>query len=561
MFTRRRFLTASSLALTGDLLTPSFRGLWAASSSPTTRVVTVPTHSAAPVSHFFEPIADPATMRTAATAAIDAAMHAGAEWADIRLGDRRTYGGFDNTVTYSFGLRARVGGAEAFVGGGDPTTDRLVQAARSAVATARGLSTVGECPANSAHGLTPVPAATGEWRAPMEIDPFAVSIDEHDHVGQTLNGLDDVRLSQLGVGRSFMYSVEAETRVNASSDGTLVTQCLGGVVISENTVRTSNWRLRHPGEGEQVRIPFPGYRSATAGFEVIARQTRFAQIEQAAHELRRYEALPYGTVDVGRYNVIFDGATHAGLLQAALVPMLSLRRVLGYDADIGGTSPWGPIEDMMGQPLFSPLLSLQIECAPPALGACRWDAEGVTAVGGPLITNGTLVNYITTRATHALLASRLAAMRRAGKGMALSTPLLGSTTAALAFNQPAEYPMAVSMPAAVTGGTVDELAKQMGTGLVVLGGDTDVNPEGTGGRTYPMLMLEVKGGKLVRRLYGASLQFSTQKIFKSLKALGETSTVAERTGQQWMGFPEHRWRNSLTAPAALYTGVDVLNNL
>jgi len=499
-------------------------------------------------------------MRALATTAIEAAIEAGADWADIRLGDQRRYGS-DTAVTYSFGLRVRVGGIEAFVGGGDPTTDHLVRAARSAVATAREVARSNAGMPIGAVGLTPVPVVTDEWCAPIEVDPFAVSIDEHDHVKRSLNGVDDVRLAGLNVRRGFEYTFRAETRVNAASDGSLITQALGDVVIHENYIYKTNWRMR--GSGERLRVPFAAYGSCTGGFEVIARQNRFAQVEQAAHELLCYEALPSGTVDVGRYNVVFDGTAHAALVQSALVPSLSLRRVLGYDADLGGTSPWRPIDEVFGHQLFSPALSLEVDQGPPSFGAARWDAEGVTTLGGPLITNGTLVNYLTSRATHVVLTSLMTSFlgeRPAGHAAGGGPLLLGSTMASHASDQPVECPGSLSVPAAVAGGTLEELAQQLGTGLLVRGGDTYVNPEGTGGRTFPMMMFEVKSGQLVRRLYGASLQFGTKKLFKSLKAVGNASTLGERTQQTWVGFPESWRETSLTAPAALYAGVDVLNN-
>jgi len=556
--------------MTGELVTPHLRGLMAATPALGTRFMAVPRRSPAPVHHFLEPVADAATMRTLAKAAIDAAMHAGAEWADIRLGDQRTYGGHPASVTYSFGLRVRVGGVEAFVGGGDPTTDRLARAAQSAVATARGLARAPDAnatpnPAAAASHVTlvtaalhttgdkgalpPVPVVMGEWRAPIETDPFAISIDEHDHVNQTLNGLEDVRLAGMHVRRYVDYMFRAETRVNASSDGSLLTQYLSDVIIRGNVVRGGNWRMRGP--GEELILSFPG-GSCTGGFEVIARLHRFDQLEQMAQELHRYEVMPGGMIDVGRYNVVFDGAAHAGLVQAAMVPALSLRRALGYDADISGTSPLRPINEVVQRQIFSPALSLRVEHAPPAFGACRWDAEGVAATSGPLITNGTVVNYITTRATHAILATRLSG----------DVPsLLGCAVATRASDPPTEVPASLSVPAAATGGTLDELARQMGTGLVVRGGYTVVNPDGTGGRTVsPMMMFEVKGGQLVRRLYGASLQFGTKKLFKSLKALGNASTLGENTRQTYMGLPPRRMETSVAAPAALYTGIDVLNH-
>jgi len=555
MLTRRRFLTASSLAMTGDLLTPSLQGLWAASSRPSVRRIALPPRAAAPVTHFLEPIAEPAAMHALAATALDAARQAGADWADVRLGAGRAYqpGGYSSAyLTYSFGVRVRIGGVEAFVGGGTPTPDRLTQAARAAVATAKGLaagatSLVG-------NGLTPVPAATGEWVTPMEMDPFEVSVDEHTHVHESLNGAADVRLAQAGVQRVWSVTFQAETRVQASTDGTRITQRLNNAVVIQNFLRRQPWRLRGP--GEQLAVPFSGYGSCTGGFEVVARLNRFDAFEQAAHELRQYESLPGRLVDVGRYNVVFDGVAHATILQRVLVFSLSLQRVLWGDADLGGTSPLRPVSDVLGQQRFSPLLSLNVVSTPPAYGASRWDAEGVEATGGPLIANGTVVNYITSRATHARLTKLLAS----ASGPSSVPPLLGCTSATHASDQPTELPASVSMPAASNGGTLAELAKQLGSGIVARGGEAAVNPDGTGGILYPLMMFEVQGGQLVRRVFGASLQFSTKKLFTSLKALGNAGTIGEATTLRFVGFPENRIDTSLTSPAALYNGVDIITH-
>lgn len=555
MLTRRRFLTVSSLAMTSELATPSLRKLWAA-RAPGTRVVAVPARSSAPVAYFLEPVADAATLRALAATALDAARQAGADWADIRLGAGRAYEWREDAVlTYNFGVRVRVDGVEAFVGGGDPTPDRLAHAARSAVATARGLASGGTRPPTIASaGLTPVPVVTGEWAAPFEIDPFAVTIDQHAHVQDSLNGLDDVRLAHAGVRREWDVVFRAETRVTASSEGTLVTQELRDVAVLLNLLRKGVWRFR--GSGERLELPFWGYGSCTGGFEVVARLNRFAHLEQASQELLAYETLPGGIVEVGRYPVVLDGVAHASVLQRALVPALSLRRALWYDTDVGGTSPLRPVTDVLGHQRFSPLLSLQVDHGPPAFGACRWDAEGVPAIGGPLVTNGTVVNYITTRATHAVLT----AMLSTAPSHETVPPLLGSTTATQASDQPTELPASVSMPAAPNGGTLAELAKQVGTGLVARGGDAFVNPDGTGGMLDPLMMFEVKGGQLVRRVYGASLQFSTKKLFTALKAVGNASTMGETTHERSVGFPATRILTSLMAPAALYGGMDVVTH-
>jgi len=563
MLTRRRFLTTSSLALTGDWLLSPLHRMWASPHAPGTRRIVIPPGANVPVAHFLEPVATPEAMRALAATAIDAAKQAGADWADIRIGTGRSYGAeWNGHVTYNYGIRVRMGGVEAFIGGGDPTTARLVASARSAVATARGLASgfavegLSRGSGGSTDGLSPVPAVTGEWATPYEIDPFAVTVDEHEHVNRSLNGMDDVRLAQANVERGGGVIFLADTRVIASSEGTMVTQELRNVHITQDYIRRRSWR---PKDGGPIELPFAGGGSRAGGFEALARLTRFAQLEEAAQDLVRCEQLPGKVVDVGRYPVVLDGAAHASVLESAFVPALSLRRALWNDLDIGGSSPLHPVEDVLGQPRFSPLLTLQVDTTPPAFGACRWDAEGVPATGGPLIANGVVVNYVATRTTHAILTACLAAAS-SGSGPRSVPPLLGGTAVDRASDAPSEFPMALAMPAAAAGETLEGLAKQLGTGVLVRGGDAVMNPEGTGGILRPMMMFEVKGGQLARRLFGASLQFSTKKLFAGLKVLGNASTLGEATHGRHTGFAKTSNLTSMRAPAALYAGMDVTNH-
>jgi hypothetical protein len=73
-------------------------------------------------------------------------------------------------------------------------------------------------------------------------------------------------------------------------------------------------------------------------------------------------------------------------------------------------------------------------------------------------------------------------------------------------------------------------------------------------------LLEVKGGRIVRRVTGASLQFSTKKLFTALQAVGNAATVGTATHAPYVGFPDTRIATSLRAPAGLYTGIDVVTH-
>jgi len=497
---------------------------------------------------------DADALRKLATMTIDAATHAGADWADVRIGDRRVYRG-NIFLRVGFGVRVRVGNAEAFVGGGDPTPERLVAAARAAVSTARGFARSPAWSADASLALAPTPRVAGEWRAPIEIDPFSVPIDEHRYVEKSLSGRFDVRLSQVGfTGGRKSFEWYGETRAFASSEGSLVIQFLGGVYANGHTTAGGSWwRLQRD---ENIELSIPDYESCTGGFEIVVRPNRFDRLETLVRELAQYAKLRSGLLDVGRYNVVLDGSAHASLLNSTVVPALSLRRVLGHDVDIDGTSPLSPAEDVLGQPLFAPSMMLNVDADVPHLGAAAWDDEGVARRAVPLITHGRIVSYLSSRATLPAIAA-LATQR------GLSTQLPGIANTPDVTHSPTEIPASVSMPPASAmasnAGTLAGLAKQLGTGLLARGGWVIVNTQGVGGYIAPHMMFEVRGGELVRRVFGARLLFSTKKLFPTLTAVGDASTVDNSTQGMPVAFPSMMVSSVVTAPAALYRNLDVVD--
>jgi len=569
--TRRRFLGQSSLTLAGLAVAPRLGATVAA----------LPTRSTRAVATFLRPAFEPETLRTLATGAIDAALHAGAEWADIRLGDRRVFRpGAGNlsgelSVTCGFGLRVRINGVEAFVGGIDPVPERLRDAAQSAVATARELANAVSAE-TQLFPLAPVPVVTGEWRAPIEIDPFALSVDDHAALLGGGGGAHDGVLSRwrrrgVGIAPGQWWEWVGETRVFASSDGSLLTQCLGGVDANV-LVGKSDWRLQRD---DVLALGVDGQHAQTGGVELVLRPTWFADIEAAMEELARYATLPGGVLDVGRYAVVLDGPVHAQLLGQTLLPALSFNRVLGNELDLSGASFLAPPDVHVGDQVCSPLLSYRVDGLPDEhvpghrpnmyregmplegvpFGARRWDDDGVPTTTVPLIERGTLVNYLASRATHSALATIAPISSTSGT---VSAPLGGIAHAELA-SRPAERPPSVSAEPASSAMSLDDLARHLGHGVLVRGGTVDVDPTGMGGYIYKQMLLEVRGGRIVRRIRGARLQFSTKRVLRNLVTVGDartSGTVLQRSivpGVPW-AFPQQAW----TAPAAQYRDVDLV---
>ena len=119
-----------------------------------------------------------------AAAALEAARSAGADSADIRISTNRTQRartreavvtGVSDSETSGFGVRVLVDGTWGFSASRTATIDEVARVAQVAVAQAR---------ANRAAQRRPVELAPldwtgrGEWRSPVEIDPFDIPIED-----------------------------------------------------------------------------------------------------------------------------------------------------------------------------------------------------------------------------------------------------------------------------------------------------------------------------------------------------------------------------------------------
>jgi len=501
------------------------------------------------VGSFAPPLLGAETLRHLARTAIEAAVHAGAEFADVRVSDRRQYGGGDERgdllFTYGCGVRVRVHGHEAFGATAEATPDGVIRAARSAVATARALAAVSLPP----WPLVPVPVTTGEWTTPLQIDPFTVSPDDHAFVGtgyrRTYGQYQDF-LFQGG------FTWVQETRVVASSEGTLVTQhatrCLSGF---EPGFLGSRVRSGDPSDNFGLQVP--AYSWSTAGFEATLGSANHDLLEATAVELTELLAYPVGAAEVGRRDVVLDGIATGSVLGTTLLPTLQLSRVLGDEQDAGGTSMLAPPEDILGHQIFSPRLTFGVDPGMPHYGAARWDDEGVATTAFPLVERGAVVNYLGTRATLPGLA----------ESMHQSTLLVspGAAFTPEVMTLPSSRPGTVTMQADAAGPSFAELIQRLDDGIVLRNEfSTHADQQGASGIFRPRLAFEVRHGKIVRRLKWLRVEFATKKLWTSLAAVGNATTMQPSVSVTYGGLPWNLSYYTTLAPATLFQQVNIASN-
>jgi len=534
--TRRGFLSTSSLALAGI----ATRGM--GQTAPSTRLV--PTRSRRPVTDFAPPLLDAEALRTFATAAMEAAVAAGAEYADIRVSDSRFFVPTGDpsvasrlTLACGFGLRVQVGGATTFVSGADFTRDSLARTAQEATHSARLLAAVAKQPRLALSA----PVVRGEWSVPVEIDPFTVSPEDHCAL---LGGFQQPH----GHGRGGdILDAEAEwtveTRVFAASTGSLLTQHLTRCNPKFGT-RSKSWRTDWIGYGIPVRVPY------SAGVEYLLAPKLHEQLHAAVAEVEELVRIPLGKTDVGRKEIVMDGYAHGAAVGKVLLPALSLSRVLGEEQNHAGTSIWSPIETALGHPVGVPGFNLRVASELPSFGATRWDDDGVATTPATIIDDGVLVDYFGTRFNRAALPQALQQLR-------------GTTTTPDVQRPPTGMPTAVVVNAAASGPTLTDLVSQINDGFLLRGVRwVETDPQGNGGVISPDVLLEIKRGKILRRIMNATVEFPARKLWTGLTTMGSSSTLCPAVCIAQLEPPP--WKRVLTvvtAPAAHFRSVDIVHKV
>jgi TldD protein len=550
--TRRTFLSTTSLGIAGTLLRTR--------CVEAQRLPASIMRAGYAAQHVLPESSPPDALRALALRGIEAATQAGATYADLRLGAQYflragmmfTQAGdpivfLSSTVTY--GIRVLVDGAWAFGYGSTPAADPIAATARNAVATARGYAPF----LKQRIELAPAPVVTGEWATPIAEDPFAVPLSDHAAVLHAYALAANRRLQVQAYGQAFEWT--KETRVFASSEGSLLTQTLH--TLDPSFVVAGNFVSPHNYDGVLMR--YPGLAAQAGGFELVTPPAIQDDITRWTEEVDRIGALPRTTLDVGRYPVVFDGRSVGAAFGTTLGRALELDRALGEEAAASGTSFLTPPMDLLGTGIVSPLLSVTATRAAPVRSAVKWDDEGVETHPYPLITDGRLVDYHTSR-QHAMTLRDWYAKQ----GQPVRSH--GSTMV-----RNAELPVLIRAPhltiaPSPSPASLETLCQGMTHGLLVVDMQDCRTDHGLASlfcavprHTAYWVALEIVRGKPVRRLRGNALDIGTRRFWKEqLVAVGDRSTVQENAVRISKGIPWHSIWQSAATPAALFKDVNVI---
>jgi TldD protein len=286
-------------------------------------------------------------MRDACAAAVDAALGAGASYADARAIVRRSQQvstrdgrvvALNDVETEGIGVRVLVAGAWGFA------CDRRLDPAGGRDAALRASGFAAAAGRNGNRALAPLEACSGTYRTSVEIDPFAVPLE--DKVGLCLRAEQALRRPEVKVTQASVRALH-ERKFFLSSNGAEIDQELvetgGGIdataVSTDGIVQERSYPSAHVGS------------SAQAGWEYV------------------------------------EG--------------LDLDRVYGTEAAYAGTSFLHP-EDLGTLQYGSEHMNITADPTTPlGLGTFGFDDEGVTAQRVPIVSGGVLSGFLTSRETAA----------------------------------------------------------------------------------------------------------------------------------------------------------------
>jgi TldD protein len=284
------------------------------------------------------------------------------------------------------GVRVRVGGAWGFA------AVRGAERAGAEAALERALAIAAAQPRAPGPPLAPEPPARGSYASPAERDPFEVALE--DKLGVLLEADAGLRAeAAVSVATACFQALQSD-KLFASTEGALceqlITECGGGVVavgVNGDESQTRSFPTWHGGHMEQA-----GYE----GFLALDLPAQAPRLAAEAAALLSAPACPSG-----RTTLILAGDQLATQIHESIGHAVELDRVLGLEASYAGTS-FVPAGGLGSLRFGSEHVNVTADATHPGgLGSYRWDDEGVEAHAVPIVRDGILAGFLSSRETAA----------------------------------------------------------------------------------------------------------------------------------------------------------------
>jgi TldD protein len=292
----------------------------------------------------------------------------------------------DSHETEGIGVRVRVGGAWGFAAtNGADRRD-------AETALQRAFDVAAAQPAVTGVPLAPEPPAAGAWVNPVQRDPFEVPLEDKLAV---LAACDAGLRTEPGVNltRAQFEALRVE-KLFASSEGALceqrVTECGGGITA-----------VAVDGDESQVRS-YPashGGHVTQGGYEHFLDLDLPGSAPRVSQEAVALLAAP--PCPPGRTTLVLAGEQLGLQVHESVGHAVELDRVLGREASYAGTS--FVLAAGIGKLRFgSEWVNVTADATSAGgLGSYRWDDEGVEGRPVPIVREGVLTGFLSSRETAA----------------------------------------------------------------------------------------------------------------------------------------------------------------
>jgi TldD protein len=466
--------------------------------------------------------------------AVAAALGAGASYADARVVVRRSQvvgtrnqrvERLDDTETEGIGVRVLVDGAWGFA------CDRRLSTDGAAAAAAKACAFAKAAPGGHRRDLAPIEPAKGDFRAEVKRDPFAISLADKVelclHAERAL-AHDDVKVTSASV------RAQREHKVFVSSEGAAVehelVECGGGIdalAASDGVTQIRSYPSAHGGS------------SAQAGWEYV----ESLGLEREAPRVgEQAAALLHAPPCPSQLTTVVIDAEQTGLqVHESVGHPTELDRVYGTEAAYAGTSFLKP-DDLGSLRYGSEHMNVTADSTTPGgLGSFAFDDEGVPAGREPIVAEGVLSGFLTSRETAATLGSGSGGSMRADTWSRM--PLVRMTNLHL---EPGE-------------GSLDELIAGVDDGIFLQTNKSwSIDDKRLNFQFGTQIAWEIKHGRLGRMLRDATYTGQTPVFWGSLDGVaGPAEWVMQGLTNCGKGQPGQHAHVSHGAPPARFRNVQV----
>jgi TldD protein len=427
--------------------------------------------------------------------AVDAAVRAGASYADARVVTRRAQWiatrngqveGIDDLESAGVGVRVLVGGAWGFA------CDRRVSDEGARGAASRACEFARAARGSHERALAPVEPSRGRYAPKVKQDPFAISVA--DKIDLCLRAEAGMRHEDVHVTAAAVRALR-EQRFFVSSEGTAIEQELveSGAGIDAMATRDGVSQIRSYPSAH-------GGSSAQAGWEYVEQlglDREAPRVGEQAAALLRADRCPARTT-----TVVVDAEQMQLQVHESVGHPTELDRVYGSEAAYAGTSFLKP-DDLGSLRYGSEHMNITADpTTEGGLGTFGFDDEGVPAQREPIVERGVLRGFLSSRESAALLgAGRGGSMRADGW---TRMPLVRMTNLHL---EPGN-------------GTLEELISGVDDGVYLETNKSwSIDDKRLNFQFGTQIAWEIKGGELGRMLRDATYTGVTPVFWGSLDAV------------------------------------------